>query len=86
MHGQFATNNMAHHIILPVLMFQNFLGCGPTSKNWKAVDKVVIYCNQDGDNNKEYNSNNLMHSSSLCTLGYETPDKSFSSFTRAQMV
>ena len=57
---------------------------GDKVKNWKVGDEVVIHCNQDDGNDEECNGGDPMFSPTQRIWGYETPDGSFSQFTRVQ--
>ncbi|MFD1509549.1 crotonyl-CoA carboxylase/reductase [Lacimonas salitolerans] len=57
---------------------------GSAVKNWKVGDEVVIHCNQDDGNDEECNGGDPMFSPTQRIWGYETPDGSFSQFTRVQ--
>jgi crotonyl-CoA carboxylase/reductase len=57
---------------------------GDSVKSWKVGDEVVIHCNQDDGDDEECNGGDPMFSSSQRIWGYETPDGSFSQFTRVQ--
>ena len=57
---------------------------GDKVKNWKVGDEVVIHCNQDDGDDEECNGGDPMYSPSQRIWGYETPDGSFSQFTRVQ--
>ncbi len=57
---------------------------GSKVKRWKVGDEVVIHCNQDDGDDEECNGGDPMFSSSQRIWGYETPDGSFSQFTRVQ--
>jgi len=57
---------------------------GDKVKRWKVGDEVVIHCNQDDGDDEECNGGDPMYSSSQRIWGYETPDGSFSQFTRVQ--
>ncbi|PJE36000.1 crotonyl-CoA carboxylase/reductase [Pseudooceanicola lipolyticus] len=57
---------------------------GDKVKRWKVGDEVVIHCNQDDGDDEECNGGDPMYSPSQRIWGYETPDGSFSQFTRVQ--
>ncbi len=57
---------------------------GSKVKRWKVGDEVVIHCNQDDGDDEECNGGDPMLSPSQRIWGYETPDGSFSQFTRVQ--
>ena len=57
---------------------------GDRVKRWKVGDEVVIHCNQDDGDDEECNGGDPMFSTSQRIWGYETPDGSFSQFTRVQ--
>jgi crotonyl-CoA carboxylase/reductase len=57
---------------------------GDKVKRWKVGDEVVIHCNQDDGDDEECNGGDPMFSPSQRIWGYETPDGSFSQFTRVQ--
>jgi crotonyl-CoA carboxylase/reductase len=57
---------------------------GDKVKRWKVGDEVVIHCNQDDGDDEECNGGDPMYSPTQRIWGYETPDGSFSQFTRAQ--
>ena len=57
---------------------------GSKVKNWKAGDEVVVHCNQDDGDDEECNGGDPMLSPTQRIWGYETPDGSFSQFTRVQ--
>src|SRR5210317_906187 len=57
---------------------------GDKVKRWKVGDEVVIHCNQDDGDDEECNGGDPMFSTSQRIWGYETPDGSFSQFTRVQ--
>ncbi len=57
---------------------------GSKVKRWKVGDEVVVHCNQDDGDDEECNGGDPMFSSSQRIWGYETPDGSFSQFTRVQ--
>ncbi|MGR3805402.1 crotonyl-CoA carboxylase/reductase [Marinibacterium profundimaris] len=57
---------------------------GSNVKTWKVGDEVVIHCNQDDGDDEECNGGDPMYSPSQRIWGYETPDGSFSQFTRVQ--
>ncbi len=57
---------------------------GSKVKRWKVGDEVVIHCNQDDGDDEECNGGDPMFSPSQRIWGYETPDGSFSQFTRVQ--
>jgi len=57
---------------------------GEKVKTWKVGDEVVIHCNQDDGNDEECNGGDPMFSPTQRIWGYETPDGSFSQFTRVQ--
>ena len=57
---------------------------GDKVKRWKIGDEVVIHCNQDDGDDEECNGGDPMYSTSQRIWGYETPDGSFSQFTRVQ--
>ncbi len=57
---------------------------GSKVKRWKVGDEVVIHCNQDDGDDEECNGGDPMYSPSQRIWGYETPDGSFSQFTRVQ--
>lgn len=57
---------------------------GAKVKRWKVGDEVVIHCNQDDGDDEECNGGDPMFSTSQRIWGYETPDGSFSQFTRVQ--
>ena len=51
---------------------------------WTIGDEVVVHCNQDDGDDEECNGGDPMYSTSQRIWGYETPDGSFSQFTRVQ--
>ncbi|OIQ31188.1 MAG: crotonyl-CoA carboxylase/reductase [Alphaproteobacteria bacterium MedPE-SWcel] len=57
---------------------------GDKVTRWKVGDEVVIHCNQDDGDDEECNGGDPMYSTSQRIWGYETPDGSFSQFTRVQ--
>jgi crotonyl-CoA carboxylase/reductase len=57
---------------------------GSKVKRWKVGDEVVVHCNQDDGDDEECNGGDPMFSNSQRIWGYETPDGSFSQFTRVQ--
>ncbi|MEE4012835.1 crotonyl-CoA carboxylase/reductase [Roseibium sp. FZY0029] len=57
---------------------------GDKVKRWKVGDEVVVHCNQDDGDDEECNGGDPMFSTSQRIWGYETPDGSFSQFTRVQ--
>ena len=57
---------------------------GDKVKRWKVGDEVVIHCNQDDGDDEHCNGGDPMYSPSQRIWGYETPDGSFSQFTRVQ--
>ena len=57
---------------------------GSKVTRWKLGDEVVIHCNQDDGDDDECNGGDPMYSTSQRIWGYETPDGSFSQFTRVQ--
>lgn len=57
---------------------------GEKVTRWKVGDEVVIHCNQDDGDDEECNGGDPMYSASQRIWGYETPDGSFSQFTRVQ--
>jgi crotonyl-CoA carboxylase/reductase len=57
---------------------------GDKVKRWKIGDEVVVHCNQDDGDDEECNGGDPMYSTSQRIWGYETPDGSFSQFTRVQ--
>ncbi len=57
---------------------------GAKVKRWKVGDEVVVHCNQDDGDDEECNGGDPMFSPSQRIWGYETPDGSFSQFTRVQ--
>ncbi len=57
---------------------------GSAVKRWKVGDEVVIHCNQDDGDDEYCNGGDPMYSPTQRIWGYETPDGSFSQFTRAQ--
>ncbi|MDA7454705.1 crotonyl-CoA carboxylase/reductase [Planktomarina temperata] len=57
---------------------------GSKVTRWKLGDEVVIHCNQDDGDDEECNGGDPMYSTSQRIWGYETPDGSFSQFTRVQ--
>jgi crotonyl-CoA carboxylase/reductase len=57
---------------------------GDKVKRWKVGDEVVVHCNQDDGDDEECNGGDPMYSPSQRIWGYETPDGSFSQFTRVQ--
>lgn len=57
---------------------------GDKVTRWKVGDEVVIHCNQDDGDDEECNGGDPMYSQSQRIWGYETPDGSFSQFTRVQ--
>ena len=57
---------------------------GDKVTRWKVGDEVVIHCNQDDGDDEECNGGDPMFSTSQRIWGYETPDGSFSQFTRVQ--
>ena len=54
------------------------------SPGGKLGDEVVVHCNQDDGDDEECNGGDPMYSTSQRIWGYETPDGSFSQFTRVQ--
>ena len=57
---------------------------GSQVTRWKAGDEVVVHCNQDDGDDEDCNGGDPMYSTSQRIWGYETPDGSFSQFTRVQ--
>ena len=57
---------------------------GDKVKRWKIGDEVVVHCNQDDGDDEECNGGDPMFSPTQRIWGYETPDGSFSQFTRVQ--
>lgn len=57
---------------------------GDRVTRWKVGDEVVVHCNQDDGDDEECNGGDPMYSPSQRIWGYETPDGSFSQFTRVQ--
>jgi len=57
---------------------------GEKVTRWKVGDEVVIHCNQDDGDDEECNGGDPMYSPTQRIWGYETPDGSFSQFTRVQ--
>ena len=57
---------------------------GSKVTRWKVGDEVVVHCNQDDGDDEECNGGDPMYSKSQRIWGYETPDGSFSQFTRVQ--
>ncbi len=57
---------------------------GDKVKRWKVGDEVVVHCNQDDGDDEECNGGDPMYSPTQRIWGYETPDGSFSQFTRVQ--
>jgi len=57
---------------------------GSKVTRWKLGDEVVVHCNQDDGDDEECNGGDPMYSTSQRIWGYETPDGSFSQFTRVQ--
>ena len=57
---------------------------GRRVKRFKVGDEVVVHCNQDDGDDEECNGGDPMNSPSQKIWGYETPDGSFSQFTRVQ--
>ena len=57
---------------------------GSKVTRWKIGDEVVVHCNQDDGDDEECNGGDPMYSTSQRIWGYETPDGSFSQFTRVQ--
>jgi len=57
---------------------------GDKVKRWKVGDEVVVHCNQDDGDDEECNGGDPMFSPTQRIWGYETPDGSFSQFTRVQ--
>jgi crotonyl-CoA carboxylase/reductase len=57
---------------------------GSAVKRWKVGDEVVVHCNQDDGDDEYCNGGDPMYSPSQRIWGYETPDGSFSQFTRVQ--
>ena len=57
---------------------------GSKVTRWKVGDEVVVHCNQDDGDDEECNGGDPMYSTSQRIWGYETPDGSFSQFTRVQ--
>ncbi len=57
---------------------------GDRVTRWKVGDEVVIHCNQDDGDDEECNGGDPMFSPTQRIWGYETPDGSFSQFTRVQ--
>ncbi len=57
---------------------------GDKVTRWKVGDEVVIHCNQDDGDDEHCNGGDPMFSDSQRIWGYETPDGSFSQFTRVQ--
>ena len=57
---------------------------GSKVTRWKIGDEVVVHCNQDDGDDEDCNGGDPMYSTSQRIWGYETPDGSFSQFTRVQ--
>ncbi|MCY4304228.1 MAG: crotonyl-CoA carboxylase/reductase [Aestuariivita sp.] len=57
---------------------------GEKVTRWRVGDEVVVHCNQDDGDDEECNGGDPMYSSSQRIWGYETPDGSFSQFSRIQ--
>lgn len=57
---------------------------GRRVKRFKVGDEVIVHCNQDDGDDEECNGGDPMNSPSQKIWGYETPDGSFSQFTRVQ--
>ncbi|MCY4301869.1 MAG: crotonyl-CoA carboxylase/reductase [Aestuariivita sp.] len=57
---------------------------GEKVTRWNVGDEVVVHCNQDDGDDEECNGGDPMYSPSQRIWGYETPDGSFSQFTRVQ--
>ena len=57
---------------------------GDRVTRWKVGDEVVVHCNQDEGDDEECNGGDPMYSPTQRIWGYETPDGSFSQFTRVQ--
>ena len=57
---------------------------GDKVRRWAVGDEVVIHCNQDDGDDEQCNGGDPMFSPSQRIWGYETPDGSFSQFTRVQ--
>jgi len=57
---------------------------GSKVTRWKVGDEVVVHCNQDDGDDEECNGGDPMYSKTQRIWGYETPDGSFSQFTRVQ--
>ncbi len=57
---------------------------GSKVTRWKVGDEVVVHCNQDDGDDEACNGGDPMYSASQRIWGYETPDGSFSQFTRVQ--
>jgi crotonyl-CoA carboxylase/reductase len=57
---------------------------GDRVTRWKVGDEVVVHCNQDDGDDEECNGGDPMYSPTQRIWGYETPDGSFSQFTRVQ--
>ena len=57
---------------------------GSKVTRWKVGDEVVVHCNQDDGDDEDCNGGDPMYSTSQRIWGYETPDGSFSQFTRVQ--
>ncbi|MBI6628696.1 crotonyl-CoA carboxylase/reductase [Pontibaca salina] len=57
---------------------------GDKVTRWKVGDEVVVHCNQDDGDDEECNGGDPMYSPSQRIWGYETPDGSFSQFSRVQ--
>ena len=57
---------------------------GSKVTRWKVGDEVVVHCNQDDGDDEECNGGDPMYSKTQRIWGYETPDGSFSQFTRDQ--
>ena len=55
-----------------------------TASHFAVGDEVVVHCNQDDGDDEECNGGDPMYSTSQRIWGYETPDGSFSQFTRVQ--
>jgi crotonyl-CoA carboxylase/reductase len=55
---------------------------GSAVTRWKVGDEVVIHCNQVDGDDEECNGGDPMLSTSQRIWGFETPDGSFSQFTR----
>lgn len=57
---------------------------GDDVKGWEIGDHIIVHCNQDDGDDVECNGGDPMFSASQRIWGYETPDGSFSQFSRVQ--